>query len=168
MKGIAQVDPAGFVADFTRSRLWTARVVRQFADADLDITPGPGSMPTRDQIRQVCQSDNFLASVMTDAVPTTAKFQRDYDVSTVAACMKSLRTSLDEVRESITTNTVAWDEEVEPFGPDWRLSRGQLGYLMIDHEAHHRGQLTVYLRVAGKTPVTLYEPVNEQIFDLNG
>lgn len=169
MKGIALVDPDGFIQDYTRSRLWTARFVRQFDDKDLALKPAPGSMATSEQVLQICQSDNFVLSLLQDEVPSRAKFERDFDVSSVKACLDSLKTGLKEVVEAVKgVSPEKWQQEVEPFGPEWRLTRGQTAYLMIDHEAHHRGQLVVYLRVAGKTPELLFAPVNEQVFDLNG
>lgn len=169
MKGITQVDLEGFLQDYARSRMWTARFVRQFEDKDLSLQPGAGSMETRAQVLQILQSDNFVMSVLKDEVPSVEKFKRDYDVSTVKACLDSLKNGLKEVNQAaLEISAEAWAQEVEPFGPEWRLTRGQMAYLMIDHESHHRGQLAVYLRVAGKTPDLLYAPVNEQVFDLNG
>ena len=169
MKGIAGIDLDGFIQDYTRSRMWTARFVRQLEDKDLDLKPGAGSMAAREQILQICQSDNFVLSLLQDEVPSTAKFERDFDVSSVKACLDSLKTGLEEVKVAARKAAPEiWQQEVEPFGPDWRLTRCQMADLMIDHESHHRGQLVVYLRVAGKTPELLFAPVSEQVFDLNG
>ena len=167
MRGVAQIDPAGFVQDYTRSRMWTARFVRQFDEKDLDLTPGPGSMPTRDQIKQICQSDNFVLSLLNDEVPSSDAFKKEFDVSSLKACMASLKSTLDQVLTAAKgVNAEKWNEVVEPFGPDWKMTRAQLVYLMIDHESHHRGQLAVYLRVAGKTPEMLWNPVDESVFSI--
>lgn len=169
MKGIAQIDVAGFIADYTRSRYWTARIVREFEDKDLALEPGPGSMTTAAQVLQIRQCDNFMLSVLGDDVPTHEAFNKEFDVSSIEACLASLKTGLAEVTAlAKTLSADKWKEEVSPFGPEWTLSRGQMSYLMIDHEAHHRGQLTVYLRVAGKTPPVLFAPVDETIFEKNG
>ena len=97
MRGVAEIDPDGFLQDYTRSRMWTARFVRQFEEKDLDLTPGQGSMPTRDQINQICQSDNFVLSLLKDEVPSSETFKKDFDVSSLKACMASLKSNLDDV-----------------------------------------------------------------------
>jgi len=168
MYGVAEVDIQGYIKDFTRSRLWTARLVRQFTDAELDLRPAEGSLSTREQILQIRQSDNLVVSLLTDLTPNPASMKNPHDVSTISASLTSLKEGLAAVtRAAEQVSPEMLLEEVEPFGPQWRMTRGQLLYLMIDHESHHRGQLTVYLRVAGKVPPVIWEPVDEKVFDLN-
>lgn len=167
MRGISQVDPAGFVDDFKRQSLWTARLVKSFSDEDLAVRPGEGSMTAADQIQQICASDNFTKSVLSDKQVELSSFERKFDVSTVKTALASIKQMIGEVTEAAQNATPEfWLDKIEPFGPEWRMTRGQIAYLMIDHDAHHRGQLTVYLRVTGKTPPMLYDPVNEnEIFE---
>lgn len=162
MKGIASIEPAGFLADFQLRLLWTARLVRQFSDADLSLTPAEGSMTTAQQIHQICTSNNFLSKVLSTQPVDGSAFKREFNVTTVDEALRSLLHISNEVKAALETMPAeAWTQEIEPFGPAWRMTRGQVAYLMMEHEAHHRGQLTVYLRIAGKTPPVLYEPVDE-------
>ena len=167
MNGVAQVDVQGFIRDYVRGRKWTARFLRQFSEDDLSLEPGPGSMPLRDQIQQIRQSDSFLVSLLSDVTPNPALMKQTFDTSSLASCMAFLKEGMDAVTAAAQNAPVEmWLEEVEPFGPEWRATRGQLVYLMLDHETHHRGQITVYLRVAGKTPAVIWEPVPDSVFDL--
>lgn len=167
MHGIAQVNVQGFIRDYIRGRKWTARFVRQFSEEDLGLEPGPGSMPLRDQIQQIRQSDLFLVSLLSDVTPNPALMKQTFDTSSLASCMAFLKEGMDAVVAAAqNAPEELWLEEVEPFGPEWRGTRGQLVYLMVDHETHHRGQITVYLRVAGKTPAVIWEPVPDSVFDL--
>lgn len=162
MRGIQAVDAEGFLADFKLRALWTARLVREFADEDLALRPGEGSMTTGEQIHQVCTSANFLKHVVSTGPVDASAFRREFDVSTVNKALAAISIMMDEVEAAVKAMPAeAWGESIEPFGPDWRLTRGQTAYLMLEHESHHRGQLTVYLRVAGKTPPVLYHPVDE-------
>lgn len=164
-----QSTPEGFIQDFTVRRLWTARLVRLFKDEDLKLSPGPGSPSTAEQINQICQTASFIKSVMTDEVPDMKAYQNQFDMSSMQTVMQALRNTMEEVKQAAKKVTPEfWAEEIEPFGPEWRMSRGAICYLNMEHETHHRGQLTVYLRVAGKTPPMLYETVDEKVFDLNG
>lgn len=167
MNGVAQVDVKGFVSDYLRARKWTARLLRQFTDEDLSLSPGPGSMALREQFMQICQSDVFVVSLLKDVTPDPSLMHRTFDCDTIAKCMACLKEGLDNVTAAAEAAPgELWQEEVEPFGPAWRATRGQLAYLMIDHESHHRGQITVYLRVAGKTPPIIWEPVPDSVFEV--
>lgn len=153
--------------DASLRALWTARLVRQFEDADLDLRPAQGSMSVREQVLQICTSYNFLTVVLSDQPIDMSGFRRDFNMATVQDALRSIRQMKGEVAAAAKALPVsAWNELVEPFGPEWRMTRGQTAYLMLEHEAHHRGQLTVYLRSAGKTPPVLYHPVGEnEIFE---
>lgn len=162
MRGIAAVDAAGFVADFKLRSLWTARLVREFSDADLALRPAEGSMSTAEQILQICGSNNFLKQVLSSAPVDVSAFRREFDISTVDKALAAIQQMMGEVEAAVQSMPAeAWTEMISPFGPDWSLTRGQVAYLMLEHETHHRGQLTVYLRTAGKTPPVLYHPVDE-------
>jgi uncharacterized damage-inducible protein DinB len=167
MRGVAKVDLEGLKSDYTRAREWTARFVRQFDDKDMDLRPGEGSMPTRDQIKQIRQSDEFVLSLLNDDTPNPGVMKNEFNTDTVASSITALKDGLDKVLEAINgCNPDRLQEKVTPFGPEWEMTRGQWLYLMIDHESHHRGQLVVYLRIAGKTPAVIWEPVNESVFEL--
>jgi len=153
-----------FAADFTKRALRTLRLVKLFEDKDMGIRPGDGSMTTAEQINHVCASQNFLRGVLTESVIKNDWFMRSYDVSTADAAVASLIGSIREV-QSAAEDIIPelWDEIVEPWGPILRVSRGQLAYLMIEHEVHHTGSLHVYARAAGKVPAMLYHPVEESL-----
>lgn len=162
MRGITQVNPTAFRDDFKLRFLWTARLVREFADGDLELRPAQGSLTTAEQIHQICTGNNFLKRVIGTGPVDPSAFARAFNVMTVNEALRSLRGVVGEVEQAIEEMPAeAWNEEIEPFGPDWRMTRGQTAYLMLEHESHHRGQLTVYLRMAGKTPPVLYLPVDE-------
>lgn len=159
MTGGAQ-GPEEFGKRFLDTALRTVRLVRIFEDGDMSLRPGPGSMSTAEQINHICASHNFLRGLLEDDQPTPELFSRQYDVSSAAAAARSLGTAIEEVRQALGRVTAArWNEVVEPFGPDWRMSRGELAHVMVDHEIHHRGALHVYARVAGKVPPVLYRPL---------
>ncbi len=158
--------PAEFLQVFHDQALRTVRLVRQFEDADLSLRPGSGSMSTAEQINHLCACHNFMRSAMVDEIPSNDAFKKDYDVSTVKAAVRSLGESIGEVQKAVGgVSGERWADPVAPFGPDWRMARGMLLYVMMDHEVHHRGQLTVYLRMAGKVPAMLYLPVSQQVLD---
>jgi uncharacterized damage-inducible protein DinB len=52
------------------------------------------------------------------------------------------------------------DDMVDMYGEKW--SKGQVLSILIDHQAHHRGQLTVLLRMTGSKVPGIYGPANEE------
>jgi uncharacterized damage-inducible protein DinB len=64
----------------------------------------------------------------------------------------------NEVENNLTDETIV--EKVEsPFG---LVPRGAMLRVMIDHQTHHRGQMTVLLRQAGLTVPGVMGPTKEQ------
>ncbi len=51
-------------------------------------------------------------------------------------------------------------EEVEMYGDTWK--RGTVLNVLIKHQAHHRGQLTILMRQAGLKVSGVYGPVKEE------
>jgi uncharacterized damage-inducible protein DinB len=156
------MDQGTFAAHFAAQALRSARVAGLFEDSDLSRKPGQGSMSTGEQIQHILASQNFVRGLLGEVTVTNALFERQFDVSTVAAALGGFRQMLDEVRAAAAhCPPERWREEIAPWGEEWRGSRGSLAYLMIEHEVHHTGQLHVYLRCAGKTPTFLYDAVDE-------
>ncbi|MBX7245474.1 MAG: DinB family protein [Candidatus Sumerlaeaceae bacterium] len=158
---------AEFLKIYPLQALRTARVVRLFEDKDLGLKPGEGSMSTAEQIQHICQSHNFIRGLFEDKVVAMDLFQKPYDVSSVRAAVKSIGEARAEVvRAAKAASDDFLAEQIEPFGPEWKMSRLMLAEVMLDHECHHRGQLTVYARVAGKVPPMVYAPVDEKVLEI--
>ena len=155
-----------FLRDHKRQRLQTIRLVKVFRDEDLGLRPGEGSMSVAEQVNHLCAAGNFTRGLFAEERPGLELFQRQYDTNSVAACVASLAA---QMRETLEAAAAASDERlaeiVEPFGPEWRMPRLALALLMADHESHHRGQLYVYARVAGRPAPLVYAPVDESILE---
>jgi uncharacterized damage-inducible protein DinB len=153
-----------FSKDFQLRALRTVRLVRMFEDKDLAFRPAEGSMSTAELIQHICGSHNFTRGLLIEDTVSVELFKKECDVSTVDAAWKSLSLAIHAVvKAAKNVSPAKWAELVEPFGPEFRMSRGDLAYMVIEHEVHHCGQLHVYLRMTGKVPPMLYEPVDESI-----
>ena len=86
-----------------------------------------------------------------DAVPIKAKTIRDGYAAGAASLAKV-------VEKGWTDAQLA--EEVPMYGESW--SRGRVLSVIIRHEAHHRGQMTVLMRQAGLVVPGPYGPALEQ------
>lgn len=86
-----------------------------------------------------------------DPIPTSAKAIRDAYAEGAA--------SLAEAVEKGWTDAQLGDE-VPMYGESW--ARGKVLSVIIRHEAHHRGQITVLMRQAGLVVPGPYGPAREQ------
>lgn len=167
MTGFQPTSPADFSRDFESQAYKTARLIRVFDDADMTLRPGPGSMSTAEQINQIISSDNFLKLLAEGSVVDRHGFERSFSINSVRDAIIAVRQMVVEVTTALELcPQETWDEVVEPFGPEYKMTRGQLAYVMLDHESHHRGQLSVYARVAGKVPPLLYDPVGPEVLEV--
>jgi uncharacterized damage-inducible protein DinB len=167
MTGFRPTTPEEFVQDFESSAYKTARLIRVFDDADMSLRPGAGSMSTAEQINQIVSSNNFLKVLAEGEPPGTSAFKRSFEIRSVNDAIGAIRQMVNEVTTALELcPQETWDEVVEPFGPGYKMTRGQLAYMMLDHESHHRGQLTVYARVAGKVPPLIYDPVGPEVLEV--
>ena len=72
------------------------------------------------------------------------------------------QSSADSLRDQVTRN---WDDEklldtIDMYGEKW--TRGQSLSILIHHQAHHRGQMTVLMRQAGLVVPGVYGPAKEE------
>jgi uncharacterized damage-inducible protein DinB len=65
---------------------------------------------------------------------------------------------LTQVKANWTDQTLAIEDEM--YGETW--PRGQSARVLIDHQIHHRGQLTVLMRQAGLKVPGVYGPSKEE------
>lgn len=93
-----------------------------------------------------------IASVSPDApVPSKAsEIQRAY-----AAAAGEL---LKQIKANWTDQTLTIEDEM--YGEKW--PRGKSARILIDHQTHHRGQLTVLMRQAGLKVPGVYGPSKEE------
>ncbi|MBN2338329.1 MAG: DinB family protein [Acidobacteria bacterium] len=93
-----------------------------------------------------------LEAVKADApVPTTAAAIRE----AYAAAAAEL---LERVRAEWNDRTLTVEDEM--YGEKWE--RGNSARVLVDHQAHHRGQMTVLMRQAGLRVPGVYGPAKEE------
>ena len=81
----------------------------------------------------------------------------------ITAYENSSKSFLDEV-ENLWTDEVLL-EELNMYGENWK--KGTTLSILIKHQAHHRGQLTVLMRQAGLKVTGIYGPIKEDWTEWN-
>lgn len=81
------------------------------------------------------------------------------DIQTICKAYEAASKSvLQEVRAHWTDADL--DTEVNMYGEQW--SKGTVLTVLVKHEAHHRGQLTILMRLSGLPVIGVYGPSKEE------
>ncbi len=144
-----------FLADtYETERLKTLSVWSQFRDDDLGLRPEPRARTPLEHMVHQCLSEEVWMTGMLDidvswpALPARETRQEFLDHYAEAS-----RRRLERLRAM----TPQWFEESTNFF-DARRSRAWVLVRRIAHSAHHRGQLTVYLRLLNQPLYSTYGP----------
>jgi uncharacterized damage-inducible protein DinB len=142
------------VETYETERLKTLGVWAQFADADLGFRPAPRARtPHEHMVHQCLSEDTWMRTMLAldiGRAPLPVPETRLGFLETYAAAS-------GERLAALRACTAAWFEErTRFFGVErsraWVLTR------RIAHTAHHRGQLTLVLRLLGKSLPSTYGP----------
>lgn len=147
--------PHAFLLEtYETERLKTLSVWSEFADADLDFRPaGYARTPREHMVHQCVSEDTWMRSmfgieVAPGALPPVEdrlSFLRHYAAA-----------SGDRLAQLQVKPAAWWAGTTRFFDVD--RSRAWVMLRRLTHSAHHRGQLTVYLRLLGKPLYSTYGP----------
>jgi len=147
--------PYDFLIDtYETERIKTLSVWSQFADDDMEFRPAPLSRTPHEQMVHQCVSEHLwmtnMLGIAIDLPPLPASetrldFLRHYAAAT-AARLSQLRAKPE-----------VWFDETAMFF-DVPRTKSWIMLRRLTHSAHHRAQLTVYLRLLGKPLYSTYGP----------
>jgi uncharacterized damage-inducible protein DinB len=150
-----------FATQILASRSFFERSTSVLEEADSQFRPCEGMMTAAQQVAHAAQTLDWFI----DGVTRPGGFDLNFEEQS-----KTLR-EVKSLAEARTAFTAACDRAVEflrsktpeelahhlPLGP---IMGGQpmsdIVWAMVEHTAHHRGALTVYARLQGKTPQMPY------------
>ncbi|WP_155590932.1 DinB family protein [Lysinibacillus cavernae] len=149
-----------FLQSWTFEAAATQKLLNHLTDESLDqaITPenwtlGRIAWHTVAAIRIITANTNivFEAPATDFPVPTSAQFIADSYLQTSNAFVEALKTQW-------TDHTM--NETIEFIGQ--AIPNGSLLLFLLQHQSHHRGQMTVLMRQAGLTVPGIYGPAKEE------
>lgn len=139
-------------SECARTRLY----LRALHATDLELCPAPGMMSARDLALHLigCQEWLRMAAVHGDGNFAHFKVSLAFDDGAGAAAhaLQSYRRLRDELR-GLTNEE--FNRTMTMFGRE--TTAADLCLELLLHETHHRGQLAVVLRIAGRTPPDMHE-----------
>jgi uncharacterized damage-inducible protein DinB len=153
-----------FLAELDREAAVTKRTLERVPAGKADWKPHPKSMPMGYLTSMVATMVSWVGFVVNqdelDINPPPEKRNKPQDLPTSKDLVAALDEAVKGAREALTSTT-------------WRLlSRGKVvsevpRHVMIrdgvlNHLAHHRGQLTVYLRLNDQPVPSIYGPTADE------
>jgi len=149
-----------FEASWKQESESTLRILRALTDASLpqsvtpqDRTLGRMAWHLVQSIPEMMQRTGLALSGPAEdvPVPATATAIADTYASTSAAL-------LDAVKRSWTDQTLEIEDDM--YGEKWK--RGMTLAVLVNHQTHHRAQMTVLMRQAGLRVPGVYGPAREE------
>jgi len=143
-----------FSQTYSTERLKTLSVWSQFADADLSFRPEPRARTPLEHMVHQCVSEEVWMRTM---LQIDAGLQPLPSPETRVAFLEHYAAASGRRLEILEAKEPAWFEEEAAFF-DVRRTRAWILLRRFTHSAHHRGQLTVYLRLLGRSLYSTYGP----------
>jgi uncharacterized damage-inducible protein DinB len=151
----ASSDPiAALVADWTRARDYTKEYLDAMPEDGMNFKPTPDIRSFAEQMLHLAAANFAFASTATGATnPQQGKnLEKMDEYKTKAGLTKIVMESYDFVINSVKgMDPKKMNEPVKLFGR-FDTSRGGALSKAFEHQTHHRGQTTIYLRLKGVKP----------------
>lgn len=149
-----------FLVDWKNEADGTSRVLAAMTDDKLEQAIVQGHNTLGWLGWHLATSPALFAGLVGLDVKANSQQEIPDKVQTILDAYKKIVNDIQEAVEQQLTNELL-NEEVESFG--LMVPRGALLKKLVDHQTHHRGQMTVLLRQAGLTvPGVLGGPTKEE------
>lgn len=139
---------------FETERIKTLSVWSQFKDSDMNFRPAPRARTPHEHMVHQCVSEDTWMRTMLDIDTGEPPLPKQEDrLNFLAAYANASEKRLLQLR----TKPERWFEEMTNF---FSVERTRAWVLVrrVAHTAHHRGQLTAYLRLLGGELYSTYGP----------
>jgi uncharacterized damage-inducible protein DinB len=142
------------VSAYDTERLKTLSIWSEFSDLELAFRPGPSARTPREHMVHQCVSeDTWMKSMLGIDIARPALPSAEDRLSFIRHYAES---SAGRVTALGVRRPDWWEAPIAFFGAT--RSRSWVFLRRLTHSAHHRGQLTIYLRLLGKPLYSTYGP----------
>ncbi len=143
----------GLVAEWTRAKNWTKEYIDKMPEDGMNFKPVPEVRGFAEQLLHLASANFFYGARGTGAAnPYQGKDITKMDENkTKAGLAKVVMESYDFVINSIQAMDAAKLEE-RSVARGTNTPRAEFLVMGFEHQTHHRGQTTIYLRMKGVTP----------------
>ncbi len=153
VSGFAQTSVDATVKEWERAKAYTKEYLDAMPEAGYSYKPTPEMRSFAGQMMHLADGNYGFAATASGIPSPVAQgaMEKTTDLSK-ANVTKLVMDSYDFVISAIKKMTPAqMDEQIKMFGR-FDMSKGQALAKAFEHQTHHRGQTTVYIRMAGAKP----------------
>jgi uncharacterized damage-inducible protein DinB len=153
-KSAASDHVAMMIADWTRARDYTKEYLDAMPEDGLSFKPSPDIRSFAEQMLHLANANYMFAATATGgANPMQGKnMEKMEEYKTKAALTKAVLDSYDYVITSIKGMDAKKGEEGIKLFNRYDSTRMGTIHKAFEHQTHHRGQTTIYLRLKGVKP----------------
>ncbi len=155
----AQSDISSLVTDWERAKAYTLEYLEAMPADKYNLKPTPEMRTFAQQMLHLTDANyGFTAAATGATIPEGAAGAEKSADQSKASVIKQVSAGYDFVIENLKTMTPEkLNENATLFGR-FEMTKGKALEKLFEHQTHHRGQTTVYIRLAGVTPP------NEKLF----
>ncbi|MHA8108681.1 DinB family protein [Aquirufa sp. A-Brett2-W8] len=147
----AQTPKAERIKDWERARAFTKEYLDAMPESGYALKPTKEMRSFAGQMLHLSDALYGIVGPATDVAPTAKDLEKSNDVAKASVTEKVLAAYDFAINAIKNVPDAKLAESVKLFGR-FELSRGQAIEKAFEHQTHHRGQATVYIRLAGGTP----------------
>lgn len=147
----AQTTVAKQIADWERAKVYTKEYLDAMPDDGYALKPTPEIRSFAQQMDHLADANfAFISAATGKKSPMEGSAEKMADQSK-ASVTKAVMSSYDFIISALKGMTDAdFAKDVKVFGMD--MKAGAAFEKAFEHQTHHRGQTTVYIRMKGATP----------------
>ncbi|TSD66872.1 damage-inducible protein DinB [Inquilinus sp. KBS0705] len=149
----AQITKDQTVAEWTRAKAYTKAYLDAMPADGFTFKATPEVRTFAGQMLHLADANYFfVGSASGKASPIGQTSVEKTVAQTKEATTKAVLDSYDYAIAAIQGMTDAQMQEITTFGKDMKVAKGLILAKGFEHQTHHRGQATIYLRLKGVTP----------------
>ena len=147
----AQTPKDNILKDWERARAYTKEYLDAMPESGYALKPTKEMRSFAGQMLHLADANYGIVGTATEVAPMAKDLEKSNDVAKASVTEKVLA-SYDFAINAIKNYPDAkWGEMIKLFNR-FDVKRGQVIDKAFEHQTHHRGQTTVYIRMAGATP----------------
>lgn len=155
------VQPNQFVKEILASKEFFARSTQVLEEADSNFRPKDGMMTVAQQVAHTAMTLDWFIQGSSRPEGFDLDFAAQAKAMEAVYSLAQARTMLDAAYENVLQfiRSRSAEDLSKPLPPGPVMGGEPISdifWAIVEHTAHHRGALTVYSRMLGKTPVMPY------------
>jgi uncharacterized damage-inducible protein DinB len=140
------------VKDWERAKAYTKEYLDAMPEAGYALKPTPEMRSFAEQMLHLTDANYGFVSAVTGDKPSVSGVEKSTTDKSKANVTKIVMDGYDFVIAGIKKVTPAqFSEKTKLFG-QFEMTKGAALTKLFEHQTHHRGQTTVYIRLAKATP----------------